>query len=126
MPEPALNFSGKDHARPTASTSRRRDALWSLPARAASGLVWIYQKTVSPALVVLDPTGGCRFAPSCSHYARGALEQHGLIMGSWFTVCRLAKCGPWHPGGEDPVPPRKPTCTAVSPRSSLPRHPSLS
>src|SRR5256885_2211358 len=61
----------------TASEARlmpaSRPTLVDLPARAASGLVWVYQKTVSPALVVLDPTGGCRFAPACSHYARGAL-----------------------------------------------------
>ena len=93
-----------------------RSTLTRLPARAASGLVWVYQKTISPALVVIDPTGGCRFAPSCSHYARGALEEHGLFAGTWLTVCRLAKCGPWHPGGEDPVPRKsRPVCTKVSP-----------
>lgn len=97
-----------------------RPTLVDLPARAASGLVWVYQKTVSPALVVLDPTGGCRFAPTCSHYARGALAEHGLIFGTALTLRRLAKCGPWHPGGEDPVPPSPrlrrtgpPVCTAV-------------
>lgn len=78
--------------------------LAQLPARAASGLVWVYQRTVSPALVVLFPTCGCRFAPTCSHYARGALAEHGLILGTGLALRRLAKCGPWHPGGEDPVP----------------------
>ena len=99
-----------------------RSTLIRLPARAASGLVWLYQRTISPALVVIDPTGGCRFAPTCSHYARGALEEHGLIVGTGLTLCRLAKCGPWHPGGEDPVPSRKPTCAAVRPGSSLITH----
>ena len=90
--------------------------LVSLPARAASGLVWVYQKTVSPALVVIDPTGGCRFAPTCSHYAREALRVHGFFGGSLLTVIRLAKCGPWHAGGEDPVPPsrRRPVCARVT------------
>jgi putative membrane protein insertion efficiency factor len=65
--------------------------------------------------VAIDPTHGCRFAPSCSHYARGVLEEHGLIVGTGLTLRRLAKCGPWHPGGEDPVPLRtRPTCTKVS------------
>ena len=77
----------------------------SLPARAASGLVWIYQRTVSPALTAAFPTCGCRFAPTCSHYARAALQEHGFLTGTRLTVVRLAKCGPWHPGGEDPVPP---------------------
>lgn len=96
----------------------RRYSIVDLPARAASGLVWVYQKTVSPALVVLDPTGGCRFAPTCSHYARGALAGHGLIVGTALTLRRLAKCGPWHPGGEDPVPVRsRPVCTSVHPQT---------
>ena len=92
-----------------------RPTLVDLPARAASGLIWVYQRTVSPALVVLDPTGGCRFAPTCSHYDRGALAEHGFIVGTGLTLRRLAKCGPWHPGGEDPVPQRtRPVCTKVS------------
>ena len=89
--------------------------LFSLPARAASGLVWVYQRTVSPALMALNPTCGCRFAPTCSQYAREALHEHGLLSGLFLTFRRLAKCGPWHPGGEDSVPlRRRPVCTKVS------------
>ena len=91
--------------------------LLALPARAASGLIWIYQRAVSPALSALNPTLGCRFSPACSHYARTALQEHGLFSGLALTVRRLAKCGPWHPGGEDAVPPRlPPVCTKVSAR----------
>ncbi|HEY4245501.1 MAG TPA: membrane protein insertion efficiency factor YidD [Lacunisphaera sp.] len=87
----------------------------SLPARAASGLIWLYQKTVSPALAAFNPTCGCRFAPTCSHYSRDALREHGLCMGLILTLRRLIKCGPWHPGGEDPVPARsRHVCTKVS------------
>ncbi|RXK54477.1 membrane protein insertion efficiency factor YidD [Oleiharenicola lentus] len=87
-----------------------------LPVRVLDAAIWLYQRTLSPALVALNPTCGCRFAPSCSHYARDALREHGLLAGVALTVIRLAKCGPWHPGGEDPVPPRhRPVCTKVSP-----------
>ena len=88
----------------------------SFPARTAGGLIWLYQKTVSPALVVLNPTCGCRFVPTCSQYARDALTEHGLVSGFFLTLRRLVKCGPWHAGGEDPVPlrPRR-VCTKVSP-----------
>ncbi|MDP2137030.1 MAG: membrane protein insertion efficiency factor YidD [Candidatus Didemnitutus sp.] len=81
---------------------------------AVSGLIWVYQHTVSPALSVAAPMCGCRFAPTCSHYAQAALREHGLVHGLALAVRRLAKCGPWHPGGLDPVPPRKPSCLNVS------------
>src|ERR1035437_9515138 len=76
----------------------------TIPARIVSGLIWVYQRTVSPALVVISPTCGCRFAPTCSHYARESLQEHGLFVGLALTVRRLVKCGPWHPGGLDRVP----------------------
>jgi hypothetical protein len=61
-----------------------------------------YQVYVSPAL---PPT--CRFYPSCSSYAIEALQVHGVLGGSWLTLRRLLRCAPWHPGGIDPVPPRR-------------------
>ncbi len=87
----------------------------SFPARAASGLVWLYQRSVSPALAALNPACGCRFAPTCSHYSRAAFIEHGFFMGLILTLRRLIKCGPWHSGGEDPVPARsRRVCTKVS------------
>ena len=84
-------------------------------ARAASGLIWVYQRTLSPALVALAPNSGCRFSPTCSHYGRQALHEHGFVLGSWLTLRRLSKCGPWHSGGEDAVPLRRPpVCTKIS------------
>jgi uncharacterized protein len=49
----------------------------------------------------------CRFTPTCSQYAVDALAQFGLVRGSWLATVRLAKCGPWHRGGWDPVPERR-------------------
>lgn len=51
--------------------------------------------------------GRCRFEPSCSNYGKEAIRVHGPGRGSWLTLKRLAKCGPWHRGGVDPVPPAK-------------------
>ena len=81
----------------------------SLPRRAGLLLIRGYQLLISPLLVAISgPGSGCRFHPTCSHYAAGAIEKHGLIAGSWLAVRRLAKCHPWHPGGVDPVPEKSP------------------
>ena len=63
-------------------------------------LIKTYQLTMSPFLGRC-----CRFHPSCSAYALQAVERHGTLTGCWLTVRRIARCHPWHPGGEDPVPP---------------------
>lgn len=61
-----------------------------------------YRKFISP---LKPPT--CRFAPTCSAYALEALEVHGPLKGSCLAVVRICKCHPFHPGGFDPVPPRR-------------------
>lgn len=58
-----------------------------------------YQVALSPYF-----GGGCRFHPTCSHYAIEALDRHGAVRGSWLTVRRLGRCHPWCTGGHDPVP----------------------
>ncbi|MCM1511692.1 MAG: membrane protein insertion efficiency factor YidD [Oxalobacter formigenes] len=62
----------------------------------------VYQLCISPFL-----GQNCRFYPTCSRYAIEAITAHGCIKGLFLTVCRLGKCHPWHPGGFDPVPPKK-------------------
>ena len=62
-------------------------------------LISIYQRLVSP---LLGPC--CRFHPTCSEYAKEALESHSLVMGIWLTIKRLSKCHPLGGSGFDPVP----------------------
>lgn len=92
--------------------------LAALPARALRGVVRLYQLTLSPLLpAIFGPACGCRFHPTCSHYAADALRIHGALAGTWLTVRRLVRCTPLHPGGFDPVPARRrrrPACTRVS------------
>jgi putative membrane protein insertion efficiency factor len=71
-------------------------------ARAVIYLIELYRNMVSP----LRPPC-CRFMPSCSKYAVDALSEYGVIRGGWLAVARLAKCGPWHQGGWDPIPERR-------------------
>ena len=87
-----------------------------LPVHVLLLLIRIYQRTVSPLLpVIFGPACGCRFAPTCSHYAAEAIRTHGSITGLVLAAIRLVKCTPLHPGGFDPVPPRrsKPRCTRI-------------
>ena len=67
--------------------------------RLLMGLVRGYRLLLSPWL-----GSSCRYEPTCSAYALDALAQHGAANGSYLTVRRLLRCGPWCQGGHDPVP----------------------
>ena len=60
-----------------------------------------YQLLLSP---LVGPA--CRFAPSCSEYAREAIALHGPGYGSWLAIRRLSRCHPLGGAGFDPVPER--------------------
>jgi hypothetical protein len=62
-------------------------------------LIKQYQYWISPLI-----GSQCRFYPSCSHYAVGAIARFGFLKGGWLMMQRCLRCHPWHPGGEDPVP----------------------
>jgi putative membrane protein insertion efficiency factor len=93
----------------------------ALLARAMLGMIRLYQLTLSPVLpVVFGPNCGCRFHPTCSHYAMGAIRSHGAVRGAGYAIWRLLKCTPLHPGGLDPVPPvrSRVRCDRVSSNSA--------
>ena len=95
--------------------SRIVASLWLLPRRVLLGAIAVYQHTLSPVLpAVFGPACGCRFYPTCSRYSAEAIRSHGALRGAWLTALRLLKCTPLHPGGVDPVPPRRPSCTRVT------------
>jgi len=65
-------------------------------------LIKIYQLVISP----LTPAT-CRYQPTCSHYAKEALEKHGLYRGGKLALKRIFSCHPWGGSGYDPVPEKK-------------------
>lgn len=62
-------------------------------------LIRFYQKALSP---LFGPH--CRFRPTCSAYAYEAITKYGVLRGGWLALRRIARCHPFHPGGDDPVP----------------------
>lgn len=70
--------------------------------KAAISLIEFYQKWISPKL---PPR--CRYYPSCSQYAKEAIERFGLLKGGTLALLRLLRCNPLFPGGYDPVPQKK-------------------
>jgi len=62
-------------------------------------LISFYRRFISPLKIPC-----CRFYPTCSEYAYTAVLEHGVLRGGLFTLKRILKCHPFHPGGIDYVP----------------------
>ena len=62
-------------------------------------LIQVYSYLLSPLL-----GNSCRYTPTCSQFAREAIETHGAVKGLWLAGKRIVSCHPWHAGGYDPVP----------------------
>lgn len=72
--------------------------LWLLPRNACVLLLRGYRAVISPLYGDV-----CRYYPSCSAYALGSIQQHGVIKGIALGSWRLARCHPWARGGVDDV-----------------------
>jgi hypothetical protein len=62
-------------------------------------LIRVYKLALSP---LMPPA--CGYYPSCSQYAKEALERYGIFRGGIMALRRLLRCTPFHKGGYDPVP----------------------
>ena len=63
-------------------------------------LIRFYQRCISPYT-----PASCRFTPTCSAYAKEAIEKYGALKGGLLTLRRLLKCHPFLKGDPyDPVP----------------------
>lgn len=68
-----------------------------ISARALLAAIHLYQATLSPRMGILGVR--CRFTPTCSHYAEGAIRKYGAWTGSWKAAWRVLRCGPWTRAG---------------------------
>lgn len=63
-------------------------------------LIRFYQRSISPYT-----PASCRFTPTCSAYAKEAIEKYGAAKGGLLALRRLLKCHPFYKGDPyDPVP----------------------
>ena len=63
-------------------------------------LIEFYRRYLSP----LKGRSCCIFIPTCSQYAKEAIETRGVLIGCLLTIWRLLRCNPFNRGGYDPVP----------------------
>jgi len=61
-------------------------------------LIEIYQK------IPFSSHFKCKFYPTCSNYAKEAIEIYGSFKGSLMTIKRILRCNPFSKGGIDLVP----------------------
>jgi len=60
----------------------------------------LYQKLISPLL-----PSSCIYYPSCSHYSKQSINDHGVFKGLILSLSRILRCtGTFFTGGKDPVP----------------------
>ena len=63
-------------------------------------LIRFYRFFISPLFLA-----SCRFYPTCSSFAIGAIEKYGVFSGGWLIVRRLFRCHPFsQDAGYDPLP----------------------
>ena len=72
-----------------------------LPRNICVVILRVYRAVISPLYGDV-----CRYYPSCSSYTLQAIQQYGVIRGSWMGARRIARCHPWAAGGVDDVPAR--------------------
>lgn len=61
--------------------------------------IQFYRRCVSPHFLPR-----CRFNPTCSTYAKEAVETHGIFVGAFLAFFRILRCNPFSKGGIDFVP----------------------
>lgn len=102
-------YQGEELAVPTAPTAT---APLGAGQRLAKTALYTYKKYVSPYLGI-----ACPHTPSCSQYAREAVEEHGVVEGVQRGFMRLVSCNGHTHEAAGPTPP-EPSITIAPPTGS--------
>jgi putative membrane protein insertion efficiency factor len=114
--ETISELSTAPRARPGKPPGHRgpRGPLAAFSARVLLFLIQLYRHTFSPAQTFLfGADHGCRFTPTCSQYALGAIREHGTLTGSLLALKRICRCHPFASCGHDPVPSGRETAAKI-------------
>lgn len=72
------------------------DNIINIPRKGLIGIINFYQKYIS----IYTPKT-CKYYPTCSEYAKQAVDKYGIIKGSVLGIIRILKCNPFSRGGVD-------------------------
>lgn len=64
-------------------------------------IIEFYKKAISPWFRMHGVH--CKYEPTCSEYAKQAIEKYGAIKGTLLGIKRILKCNPISKGGYDPL-----------------------
>ena len=64
-------------------------------------IIDFYKKAISPWFNAHGVH--CKYEPTCSEYAKQAIEKYGAIKGTLLGIKRILKCNPISKGGYDPL-----------------------
>jgi putative membrane protein insertion efficiency factor len=83
---------------PAGESPHRTSRFAQLARTVAVAPITVYQRVISPAI-----PRRCKYEPTCSRYAIGAIREYGILRGTVLAAWRLLRCNPWSYGGYDPV-----------------------
>ena len=65
-------------------------------------IIYFYQKYISSYLSQVFNIH-CKYEPTCSEYAKQAIEKYGVLRGGLKSLKRILRCNPFSKGGYDPL-----------------------
>jgi putative membrane protein insertion efficiency factor len=71
-------------------------------AKRIAGFIMLFLIKLTKTIFFM-PSGSCRYIPTCSNYAKEAIEKYNIFKAIIKITIRVIKCNPLSKGGYDPV-----------------------